>query len=93
MRMPGQLQRHAELRGVPRVARLVIEQDDRGAGGSSFENRCEVPDGMSLVARCAVGDPGDNELCAVSIEHDVPVLERPNAAYRAIDTPYRKIFW
>jgi hypothetical protein len=36
--MSRELQSHSELRGVPRVARLVIEQDDRDALGRAFED-------------------------------------------------------
>lgn len=34
MRMPGQLQSYTEFGGVPRIARLVVEQDDGGVFGA-----------------------------------------------------------
>ena len=62
VRVSGQLQSHAELRGVPRVARLMIEQDDRGAFGSAFEDCGKVADGMSSAARRPVCDAGEDQL-------------------------------
>ena len=39
MGVAGELQGHAELRRAPRLARLVVEQDDGDAAGSTVEGR------------------------------------------------------
>ena len=51
MRMSGELKSHAELRSVPRLPRLVIEQDDRDTFGGAFEDCGKVTDGSPLRAQ------------------------------------------
>ncbi|MFX8516172.1 hypothetical protein ABTM14_19535, partial [Acinetobacter baumannii] len=80
MRMSGQLQGDAELRGVPRIGRLVIEQDDGDAVGDACENGRMIPD-RPPVARGPVGDPGDSELATVAIENDAGVFERKQSQF------------
>jgi hypothetical protein len=74
VRVSGQLESHSELRSVPRVARLVIEQDDGDGFGSAFEDRGKVADRLPGAARRPVSDAGENQLTAVAIENDVPIL-------------------
>jgi hypothetical protein len=61
---------------MPRAARLMIQQNDWDGFGGAFEHRGQVANGMSSVARCPVGDAGENQLGPLAIENDVPILER-----------------
>ena len=76
MRMSRHLQRDAKLRGMPRVAGLVIKQDDRSAIGDSVEDRTKIADGMSPITRRPVGKTSENQLASIAIENDVRILQR-----------------
>ena len=76
MRMSGELQSHAELRSVPRVPRLVIEQDDRDAFGGAFEDCGKVTARKPSAARRPVGDACENQLAVVPNENDAPIFKR-----------------
>ena len=68
MRVSGQLQSHAELRGVSCVARLMVEQDDRGAFGGAFEDGGQVADGISGAARAEEEEEDvDDEILALPL--------------------------
>ena len=76
MRMSGELQSHAELRSVPRVPRLGIDQDDRDAFRGAFEDCGKVTDRNLGVARRPIGDACENQLAAVPIENEAPIFKR-----------------
>lgn len=89
MRMSGQLQGDAELRGVPRIGRLVIEQDDGDAVGDACQNGGMIPDRVRPpMARRPVGEAGDRQPATIAIENDAVVFERPQSQFGEARHPW-----